>query len=125
MDCLPFVTTSKSRLDFTKIIHALVSNFLRILFLLFFHLFLKKNRKLTQSTEKRKALGMEGLITLLHIHLHFVNWQRQQRILELIVFWVKEVLVESTKGAWRVLIRYFFAARIIFLLGSMVSMLII
>ena len=49
---------------------------------------------------------MEGLITLVHTHLHFVNWQLQQRILGLIVFWVKEVLDEYIKGDWRVAIRY-------------------
>lgn len=42
---------------------------------------------------------MEDLITLLHRLLHSVSWQLQLEISGQIVSWVREVLVEYTKGA--------------------------
>ena len=48
---------------------------------------------------------MEDPITLQHKLFLFVNWQLQLGILGLNVSWVKEVLVEYTKGVWKVLIR--------------------
>lgn len=48
---------------------------------------------------------MEDPTTSQHIHLHFVNWQQQQEILEQNVFWVKVVLAEFIKGDWIAQIR--------------------
>ena len=48
---------------------------------------------------------MGTLITLQHRHSRSVSWQLQLEILEMIVFWEREALVESTKGVWKVLIR--------------------
>lgn len=48
---------------------------------------------------------MEDPITLQHRLFLFVSWQLQLGILGVNVYWVKEVLVEYTKGVWKVLIR--------------------
>ncbi|KAL0358694.1 UNVERIFIED_CONTAM: Serine/threonine-protein kinase PBL27 [Sesamum angustifolium] len=55
---------------------------------------------------KRKVPKMEDQVTLLRIHLLFVNWRRLPRTLGQIVFWVKVDLEECIKDDWRALIRY-------------------
>lgn len=56
---------------------------------------------------------MEDPTTSQHIHLHFVNWQQQQEILEQNVFWVKVVLAEFIKGDWRAQIRLWLSSNLI------------
>lgn len=48
---------------------------------------------------------MGTLNTLQHRLSHSASWQLQLETLDQNVFWVREVLVEYTKGVWKVLIR--------------------